>query len=570
MEYSKLEHAQTPAKVPLSLAVQRAPETPGAYRFWDEADKVIYVGKAKNLKNRIKNHLSGTDTDTRHSAMIKRARTMDWIIVPDETEALVLEDTLIKKHHPDYNVRFRDDKRYPLIRLSIKDDYPALSVVRKSQPDGARYYGPYVASRSMRSLLKIIGRHFPLRRCQNPLSRKSGTPCLNFQMHRCAGVCGNKISPSEYAKIVKHVQLLLEGRCEELIEQLTFLMLDHAQNLRFEAAAMIRDQLSSIRNVARSRRLLIPKPVDLDVFAFFKEEQTAMAEILFVRAGIIYGNTIITMEIPDGCPMEEISERMLNHYYSSGMPAPNQIIVSHEPHDPETLTRWFKTHLHRRVPIVKPLRGIKSKLLETAYSNLTHRIQISVEDERFSDEELTILQNELFLERKPVIIEAIDASESHGKHAVGSLVRFVNGTADKKRYRHFKMKDSNIRDDTHRIRDIVLRRMKRGSEPGWELPDLLIIDGGFGQLKAAYSALCQTNHEDLPIISVAKQRLKRSMEGIFFPDGKEINLSAESAAIKLIDRVRDEAHRFAINYHRKLRDKASMATTKRKKHKRLP
>lgn len=541
----------------MDRVVARAPDLPGAYRFYDAQGKVLYVGKAKNIRSRIRNHLADREGTARHSLLLLRTRSVDWILVPDEDEALILEDALIKQHRPPFNIRFRDDKRYPLIRLGILDPFPTLSVVRLARKDGALYYGPYTSARSMRAVLKIIDRYFPLQKCKNAADPGKHSPCLHFQMKRCPGVCRGMVTRDQYLRTVRKVQLLLEGRSDELINQLSGQMQDHAAKLDFENAARLRDQIQSVQRISTHRQLLLPKPINMDIFAIGKHGGTVMGETIYVRRGIISGNRQTFIDPPEDIPNSRLMSAFLIQHYNQGIPVPVEIIVSDVPENLPGILRTLHRLSGRKPHIHRPLRGRKVRLLHLAETNLNNRM-LTREVGQSDSRELESLMELLNLSRVPERIEAVDISESGGRNIVGSVVCFKNGKPEPSRYRRYRIRSTENADDCSSIYEVMKRRLKRAGEKGWELPDLFVIDGGKGQLNAAVAALSDSHHRDTAVVSLAKIRNNRRTEGVFLPSGREINPDVSSPAAHCLDRIRDEAHRFTIGYHRKLRHEKSL------------
>ena len=543
----------------LDEVVRNAPQEPGTYRFLDSQLNVLYVGKAKNLKFRLRSHLSDKETSQRHSLMLLRAKYVDWIVVPNETEALILEDVLIKKHRPDFNIELKDDKRYPIIRLNPKEKYPALTVVRRCENDGALYYGPYTSARSMRIVLKLIDKHFPMRKCKGAFLRNQRV-CLNYEMKRCPGICLGSVSPEDYSNTVSQVRMLLEGKSDLLAHSLTIKMNEAAANLEYEKAAAFRDQLQAVIQISRGRKLMTSKPMDLDVFAAEIFEKFAVGIILFIRAGVISGKREQILEAPEGSTADDVMERLIIRHYNMGAPVPREILVNRLPSNLVSIETFLRSKNRCNILIHIPVRGYKTKLMRLAMTNLKHKIAASNLPKILGPDELEALKTLLAIQKRPSRIEAIDISESQGRHAVGSVVSFLNGKPEKNRYRRYKIRDAASMDDLSRINEVFRRRLERSGEENWELPDLFLIDGGKNQLNAAIAALQNFRHKEITIISLAKVRKNRRMEGIFLQSGQEINADQNSPAIKLLDRIRDEAHRFAITYHRKLRHDASMET----------
>ncbi len=547
-------------RVTLNDAVRFAPEEPGAYRFWSDSGKVLYVGKALNLKHRIRSHILNRTESGRHERMIAASASLDWIVVTNEVEALILEDSLIKKHRPEFNIKMRDDKRYPLIRLEILDPYPFITIVRRCADDGALYYGPYPSAKMLRIVLRLIDKHFALRKCTSPIRTATARPCLHYQMKRCPGVCAGHIDRSTYQDAVAKVKLLLSGRSSDLMKRLEVEMRHAAEVLDFETAARIRDQIDAVRHVSRGRDLLIPRPVDLDVIAVSCGNYFSDVECVMIRAGVIYGNIHREIETPPDTSTSEVIESWLGRYYSSGVPIPSTILCSHLPENHDQLEAILSQIRGRRVFIRKPERGIKLKLIKLASINLQHHARITRDELKQHShlEALTELSRIIEFNGVPRTIEALDISEFQGREVVGSIVHFRDGSPVKSRYRRFRIKSTDSSGDPQRISEVLRRRLLRQNDSGWDLPELFVIDGGANQLAAALDVMRSFPELNIPIVSMAKIRNQRTSESLFLSGGKEILLKFSSPATLLLDRIRDEAHRFAITYHRKLHEKKTM------------
>lgn len=511
------------------------------------------------MRNRIRNHLSSHDESPGHQLMVDRAASVDWIVTPNDVEALLLEDMLIKKHRPAFNIRFRDDKRYPILRLSIQDDFPTLTKVRRFENDGALYFGPYTSGKTLRSVLRAIEKYFPLRQCQGTLNRLE-RGCLNFQMKKCPGICRGNISFEEYRHTVNQVQLLLSGRSDELIHQLEQEMMRFSEQLNFEAAAVRRDQLEGIRNISGGRKLLFPKPVDIDVFAFEHSDTEGYAEILFIRSGMLSGNTHVRLQLEQPIPLEKIAEHVLVHYYGKQPPIPGTVLTSCLPDEIETIESYLKTLSGRKVRILSRTRGLQARLIQLASSNLRLHKNMDAYSPPVSDT-IKALQSLLSLSKPPLRIEAVDISESQGKHCVGSIISFFNGNPEKSRYRRYKLTLDPGKSDIDRVRQVLRRRLAGSESTSRALPDLFLIDGGSLQLNAALNVLIELGSGHIPIISLVKARNNRKNEAIFLRDGTEIILDPDQQVTLYLDRIRDEAHRFAITYHRLVREKAMLRST---------
>jgi excinuclease ABC subunit C len=537
--------------------VRLAPTEAGAYRFRDKCSHVLYAGKALNLRNRLRSHIQRPDATPRHQLLMRRAAYVDWIVCPNDVEALLLEDMLIKKHRPPFNVRFRDDKRYPIIRLDVKDEYPSLSVVRKLDKDGALYFGPFTSGKIMHKILRVIERYFPLRKCTGSLLRKGMRECLNYQIQKCSGVCQGNINKTDYNRIVQQVHLLLSGRNDELIQRLERDMYSYAESLNFEAAALRRDQLEAVRNISGGRKLLLPRPVNIDVFAFDRTDRSGYGELLLIRSGILSGNVHLNLTLDQPTSAEQVAAHLMTHYYQKQPPVPDIVLSNVLPDSKHTIESWLKTLSGRTVRISKKTRGIHAKLIQLSESNLrlykkTDQMKTSASDYAKA------LKNLLRLDVFPKRIEAVDISELQGKYVVASIVSFYNGKPEKSRYRRYKIRDTVSTSDSDRIGEVLKRRLSNMDTQNTVVPDLFLIDGGLLQFRAAHESVTESGFPNIPVVALVKARNQRSQEGLFMSGGLEITPDKDDAGLRFLDRIRDEAHRFAITYHRSVRDKSAL------------
>ena len=516
----------------------------------------MYVGKAQNIRNRLKSHIQRPDESPRHNLLMNRTVFVDWIICPNDIEALLLEDMLIKKHRPAFNVRFRDDKRYPIIRLDITDEFPSLSVVRNFTKDGALYFGPFTSGKIMRTVLRVIERYFPLRKCQG-IPGKNARECLNYQIHKCSGVCQGHIDKEEYNRIVNKVNLLLSGRNDELVQRLEREMYSYSESLNFEAAALRRDQLEAVRNISGGRKLLLPRPVNIDVFAFETTETTGYAEVLLIRSGMLSGNVHLYLSLDQPTPVEKVSDHLMTHYYQKKPPVPDFVLTNVIPGSKPTIEAWLKALSGRAVKISTKQRGIHSRLIRLSESNL--RLHKKNDQYKVSaTENAQALKSLLNLNKLPVRIEAIDISEGQGKYVVGSIISFYNGKPDKSQYRRYKIRDIRITSDPDRIREVLKRHLANLHIQNRTIPDFILVDGGLLQFRAAQTTVSESCFPKIPVVALVKERNNRKQESIFISGSHEILLDKDNNAVKFLDRIRDEAHRFAITYHRVLRDKSAL------------
>jgi len=559
----------------LEEKIANLPDRPGVYLMKNARGRVIYVGKAKLLKNRVRSYFQkGGETDPRKAAMVEHIADFETVVTSSEMEAFILESNLIKKHKPRYNVVLRDDKHYPYLKLSVNEDFPSLTVVRKVQKDGALYFGPYVPTGPMWETLKFINRNFALRKCRKKgVGSKVERPCLQYGMKRCAGPCGGKVEKEEYAKMVDEVRLFLSGKDKELVKGLERNMQAASEALNFEAAAHIRDRIDALRRATESQRVFTTEVVDRDIIAVAKEGAAADIQILFVRAGKLLGRKDFYINTDIESPEHEILTEFVSQFYTEDKEVPPEVLLSHKLPEQPLLVEFLSGRRGRPVSVSVPARGKKVKLVEMALDNARETLKQNLTTASGRELVLMALKNELGLKRLPRRIEAFDISNMGGTEAVGSMVSFADNVPDKQGYRHFTIKGVEGANDFAMMEEVVRRRYKRLTEEGSELPDLILVDGGKGQLSVATEVLQDlgVDMNDVDIVGLAKAREKglkyggisekRAYERVYLPGGDEPKiLSPTSAAVHLLARVRDESHRFAITHHRKLRQKRAVSS----------
>jgi excinuclease ABC subunit C len=544
----------------LVAAAERLPGDPGVYLFKDEAGRILYVGKAQSLRTRVRNYFrEGGDGRASVEFLLKRSRSIDYIVTGTEQEALILENNLIKKHRPRYNVVFKDDKTYVNLRLNVDHPFPRLTVVRRPRRDGAVYFGPFASAGSVRQTLRTLGRVFPLRTCTDAELASRTRPCLYYYIHRCPAPCVGRIDAQDYAETVKRVTLFLKGRGNELVKTLRDKMDLLSAERRYEEAARTRDQIFAIQRVVERQRISSPQRSERDVFATFHRDERLVIQMLSVRDGQVSGAETFLF----GSAVQSTGEHLasfLNQYYQSGAAIPDEVLIDGEIPDPAPLEALLAERAKRAVAIVVPQRGERATLVELAQKNA----RIAFEEGRGGErnrELLEDLQELLSLERYPRRIECFDISNIQGAKAVGSGVAFIDGEPAKGSYRRFRIRTVEGADDYAMMREVLERRVSRGLKDG-DLPDLLIVDGGRGQLNVALDVLKRLGADPVAAVGIAKvrdagRRKVRGRERIYLPELTEpLLLDWQSPALYLLERVRDEAHRFAITYHRELRGRS--------------
>ncbi|MCP4665912.1 MAG: excinuclease ABC subunit UvrC, partial [Deltaproteobacteria bacterium] len=562
---------------------QVIPQGPGAYLFKDRSGRVIYVGKAKNLRKRVLSYFRPRDDLPNKTAlMMKKAAGLDYIITSTENEAFILESNLIRKHMPRYNIVLRDDKRYPLLRFDLTEPYPRLSIARKIHKDGAFYFGPFSSSHSVRSTLKLIDRVFRLRKCKTKGLPKRSRPCLNYQMDLCLGPCTYPIPEPEYGEIVQQVRLFLEGRNRELMHRLKKDMSESSERLDFEAAAGIRDQIRAIEKTVERQHVVSQRMEDLDVIGLARKGDLFQSAILFVRRGALVGSRSFLLRDPWGSA-GDVMEAFLKQYYLREAFMPEKILISEPIEEAAAIMEWLremkKNSLpppagrpgrHKRgaaVTIHRPLRGEKQRLVHMAVENAKNLLKGHLE--RHGEDLLIRVQRALKLKKVPRFIEGFDISNFRGDTAVGTIVSFVDGAPHGPGCRNYKIKAVEGIDDYGMMAELAGRRAAKG-----HMPDLFLVDGGKGHLSVvkkvldqafgAHSALIEEPapgqaDSDIPeVISIAKpdERRQEKSDKIYIPGRKNpITLRPDDPVLHLMMRVRDEAHGRAVSYHRRLRRK---------------
>jgi len=513
------------------------PELPGVYIMRDKDNNVLYVGKAKVLQNRLRSYLNQENPRIRD--MVSYVDQVDYIITSSEMEALILENNLIKQYKPPYNVRLRDDKTYPYI-LVTRERYPTLTVTRRMEEEG-EYFGPYTSTQALRAVIHVIRRRFKIRSCKGDPSRFRNA-CLNYHIGLCSAPCINDSESfrRQYLESVKEAVRVLNGDSKEIIDSLKEEMFQMAAEMNFEKAALLRDQIWALEKVTEKQYAVSGRRIDADIFALFSVKSKYTVVVLFVRRGILIGLEDFDIESPGE---EDILGAFVTAFYRNGNPAPSLILVNQEIKDKQLIEEWLTSRSQKRVEIKYPKRGDLKKLLDIAEKNAMERFSQKVVN---IDDPLKSLQEILGLSKVPEVIEGYDISNIRGKTAVGSMVVFRNGLPDKSSYRKFRIKTVEGPNDYAMLQEVIWRRL---DNEDWGLPDLMLIDGGLGQVGAVKEVL-NSKGLDIPVIGLAKRE-----EVIWFPEGNNLRLSRRSQALKLLQKIRDEAHRFAVKYHHQLREK---------------
>jgi excinuclease ABC subunit C len=551
----------------LNQKIDRLPANPGIYLFKDRKGTILYVGKAGNIKHRVSSYFQKREgMDVKTLVMLDKVADIDTIVTDTEKEALILEDNLVKTNHPRYNVKLRDDKNYPCLKLSMEEEYPTLCIVRRIRKDGSLYFGPYPSATSLRQTLKLIRRLFPIRTCIDTKFTHRLRPCINYEMGRCPGPCCEEVDPAKYREVVQQVRMFLAGKNRDLLENLEERMEEESEKLNFEAAARIRDQIEYIEHVIEKQKIVSQDFLDQDVIGFHRQDHKIIVYPLFVRAGRLMGGKGFVFP-STGLLDEEVLSSFLFQYYREGKFIPEQILIPKSIPELDFAEQWLTEQKGKKVRISVPVKGTKKDLLEMARENAERFLFAEDEIEKDRGQLLQILKEKLHLKKVPRRIEAFDISNLQGGNAVGSMVCFENGEPDKNRYRHFKIKTIEGADDYGMMYEVLLRRYQKAVEEN-DLPDLVLLDGGKGQLNVAQEVFKELMVKEIDLISLAKERsleepnlsrFRKTEEKIFHPQFKEpIILGRRSAHLHFLDRIRNEAHRFAITYHKKVRSKETI------------
>jgi excinuclease ABC subunit C len=548
-------------EVNLEEKLRNLPVSPGVYLHKDEAGKIIYVGKAKNLRNRVRSYFqSGRGHDRKTRELVRRIRDLEFIVTDTEVEALVLESNLIKQHKPRYNVLLKDDKQYPHLKLTVNEPFPRVMITRKIQRDGALYFGPFLPASLARRTIDLINRTFQLRTCDIEIDGKLPRPCLEYHIKRCLGPCVKGLcTPTEYQEAVRDVRLLLEGKNKELADTLEARMTQSSEEMRYELAAKYRDLRKTVLAIAEQQKMATSPERDVDIFGYYREGARLALQLFTMREGKIVGRREFYWEdLPeeDFDPSSFLSDVMTQYYSTDYVPREIHVPVDFE--DRGLLEKALTERRGRRVRILDPQRGEKRDLIDLVEKNaklaFEQRFRVLKPDmERVLEE----LQEVLELPRFPARIESFDISHIQGAEAVGSMVVCENGKMNRAEYRKFKIKGVEGANDPASMHEVVFRRYRRQLDEGNPLPDLVMIDGGKAQLGAAAAAMRELELEAIPMIGVVKPPRRHNEVSHLLVKGREhepVFLDSHSPVLRLIQMIRDETHRTAVQYHRKRRE----------------
>ena len=545
----------------LLVKIDRFPTSPGVYIMKDAQSRIIYIGKAVNLRSRVRSYF-GKASDTRvfYRFLVDRVADVDCIVAESEAEALILENNLIKKHRPVYNIRLKDDKTYVSIKVTLQEEWPRVLVVRRYKKDGNLYFGPYGSAGSVREMLRVIKTVFPLRTCSNAFFSGRTRPCIEHEIGRCTAPCVDLITREKYREDVEEVILFLRGRTRELTRILEEKMKRAAELRQYELAARYRDQLRAIEKVFETQKAQDWDAEDLDVFAIAREGDMVAVEEVLVRDGKIVNSHCHTFRT--SLETSEVMASFLSQYYLAERYVPQEILCDTDFPDRPLLEEWLRTKRGLRVTIAVPERGDKARLVELARKNAVNSFAVSRTAEERIEGILASLQSKLGMSQPPRRIECFDISNFQGSLTVGSLVHFEDGRPVKDRYRKYRIQTVSGSDDFRSMQEMLERRLRKGIEAN-DLPDLIVVDGGKGQLGVASRLLEDLGLADrVAVAALAKERRsRRTAERIFVPGrGEPLPLPQDAPESLYLQRIRDEAHRFAVRYHRELRKKATLRT----------
>jgi len=553
------------------------PDSPGCYLMKDESGKIIYVGKAINLKNRVRSYFQkSNDHSYKTRRMVENIRDIEWIVVASELEALILEMNLIKEHRPFYNVRLKDDKRYPYIKIHWQDDFPKISVTRNMVQDGARYYGPYTSVWAVHQTLDILRRIFPYLTCAREITGKDPRPCLYYDIHLCSGPCIGAISKGDYRQMIEDLAKFLEGKTDPVLKRLQIEMEHASEQLNYEKAAVVRDQIQAVERVVERQKIISSERKDSDVIAMARNNGEACVQIFFIRSGKLIGREYFILEGTEEEENTEILEEFIKQFYSQAAYIPNKVMLPQEVEEAMIINEWLNTRRGgEKVQISVPKRGQSKELVKMAAENAAEtlralEIRWKADKDRQRDA-LGEIQRALGMSEPPNRIECYDISNTQGTASVGSMVVFEQGIPNKKLYRRFNIRTVTGPDDFASMSEVLTRRFSNyfseneaKDTPGYKpdlafsiLPDLLIVDGGKGQLRQAMDVLDDLSLTgQFTIVGLAKQE-----EELFLPHISEsVRLDDHSQGYYLVQRIRDEAHRFAITAHRNRRGKIGLTS----------
>ena len=551
-------------------SLNKLPKSSGVYLMKDESNQVIYVGKASNLRNRVSSYFqSYSRHDFKIRTLVSKISRFETIVTESEQEALILESNLIKEHQPKYNARLKDDKSYPFIKIDVSEQFPQVYITRRvNKKDGARYFGPYANAGSVRKTLKLLKKLFPYRSCTKTITGSDDRACLDFHIGRCVGPCIGAADKYDYKNVIDQVILFLEGKTNKVVKNIQQKMLQASNSLEYESAAVYRDQLKSIENLQESQKVVTLNSDNYDAIAIAQNQNESWVEVFFVREGKLIGRDNFSMTSNLKTQPSELTAAFIKQFYLNSTAIPKLILIKQPLDDEKTIADWLSIKSSQNVQFHIPIRGKKRQLLKMVSDNANNGLnQLLIRRssaQKNVNSALSEIQESLHLPNIPKRIECYDISNISGTNPVGSMVVFENGSPTPNKYRRFKIKNIPGIDDYSMMQEMLERRFKRlnestsdniSSDQNWKtMPDLIVIDGGKGHLTSALEVLLHSGLNELSITSLAKEN-----EELFVPESPEpIILPRDSQGLFLLQRLRDEAHRFAITFHRQLRSQKSL------------
>jgi excinuclease ABC subunit C len=549
----------------IAAQLKQLPTSPGVYLMRNAEGTILYVGKALSLRNRVRSYFGATQKLTpKLQRLVDQVHDLDFFVTGSEQEALILEYNLVKRHHPHFNVRLKDDKSYPFLKISLNEEWPRIYFTRHMEEDGGRYFGPFTNARSVRQTLKVLKGIFPFRSCSRIITGNDPRPCLDYYIYNCLAPCVGAVGKQEYSRAVKQAILFLEGKQDRIVRDLESKMDKASEALDFETAAQLRDQVQAMARVIEGQKIAARVRGEQDAIAFASERDRAYAQVFFIRGGKLIGRESFILQGTSSEEPEQIMTSFVKQFYGSAPYLPPLLLLQHPVEDKTVIEDWLQSKRGSKVRIQVPSRGSKKQLLDIVAENARqglHQLKVKqLAAPSALPEALAEIENELQLPHSPSRMECYDISNIQGSAAVGSMVVFENGKPKSSLYRRFRIKTVSGADDYAMLQEVLRRRFKRynlqnevtSTPDSWAvLPDLVLIDGGKGQLSSALAAMKETGAASVPLASLAKEH-----EEIFIPGrSTSIRLPGSSPGLQMLQRLRDEAHRFAIGYHQKVRRK---------------
>ncbi len=544
--------------VKLQEKIAQVPDRPGVYLYTDAKAQIIYIGKAASLRSRVRSYFQDSRArDPKTDALVAQIRDLEYIVTTNELEAMILESTLVKKHRPRYNIILRDDKHYPFLKLTTNEDFPRLVVARRVQPDGAAYFGPFYPATAMRETLRLVRQLFPLRTCRIKIDGTLPRPCLQYYIHRCNAPCTGWETREGYSKTVREVERFLEGRNDDLAAELTREMEAAAEETKFERAAALRDRIQALNTVRERQQMISTDEADADIVGVVRQGSEACVQLFFVRKGRLLGRESFFFERVAGWTDGDILSAFVRQFYVRDVTPPPEIVLSEALPEAELTAEWLSQRRGGRVELLAPQRGRKRELVAMAEENAALALQSHLLS-RGNRQQVVLedLQRALSLPEPPHRVEAFDISTIQGHETVASMVVWVDGDMKRDEYKRYKIRTVTGTDDFASMQEVLGRRYGKALETEGVLPDLIVLDGGRGQLNVGIKALEAIGLDYIPIAALAKRA-----EEVYLPERLQpLVLDMGSPALQALQKMRDEAHRFAITYHKKLRSRRAIAS----------